>query len=79
MVTQVLLPKMGFAMNDALLSRWLVEDGAMVKAGQPLFEFESEKSVQEVESPASGRLRVIAAIGETYLVGAILGEISEAG
>jgi pyruvate/2-oxoglutarate dehydrogenase complex dihydrolipoamide acyltransferase (E2) component len=46
MSTDVLLPKIGFAMNDGVLTRWLVEDGALVKAGQPLYEFESEKSVQ---------------------------------
>jgi len=79
MSTEILLPKIGFAMNDGVLSRWLVEDGAVVTAGQPLYEFESEKSVQEVEAPASGRLRVIAVIGETYAVGAVLGEILDAG
>jgi len=77
MSTQVLLPKIGFSMNEGVLARWLVADGALVTAGQPLYELESDKSVQEVEAPASGRLRIIAAIGETYLVGAVLGEITE--
>jgi pyruvate/2-oxoglutarate dehydrogenase complex dihydrolipoamide acyltransferase (E2) component len=75
MTTEILFPKIGFAMNDGVLSRWLVADGAMVTAGQPLYEFESEKAVQEVEAPASGRLRILATIGETYAVGAVLGEI----
>jgi pyruvate/2-oxoglutarate dehydrogenase complex dihydrolipoamide acyltransferase (E2) component len=80
MSTDVLLPKIGFAMNDGVLTRWLVEDGALVKAGQPLYEFESEKSVQEVEAPASGKLRiVVAATGETYPVGTVLGQILDAG
>jgi pyruvate/2-oxoglutarate dehydrogenase complex dihydrolipoamide acyltransferase (E2) component len=79
MSTQILLPKIGFAMNDAVLSRWLIEDGAVVSAGQPLYELESEKSVEEVEAPASGRLRIIAPIGETYVVGTVLGEILEVG
>jgi pyruvate/2-oxoglutarate dehydrogenase complex dihydrolipoamide acyltransferase (E2) component len=75
MTTQVLLPKIGFAMNEGVLARWLVEDGATVTAGQPLYEMESEKSIQEVEAPASGTLRIMAAIGETYAVGTVLGEI----
>ena len=76
MSTDILLPKIGFAMNEGILTRWLVEDGAMVRAGQPLYEFESEKSIQEVEAPASGRLRItVTATGETYPVGTVLGQI----
>jgi pyruvate/2-oxoglutarate dehydrogenase complex dihydrolipoamide acyltransferase (E2) component len=75
MSTEVLLPKIGFAMNDAVLSQWLVADGAAVTAGQPLYSIESDKSVQEIEAPASGRLKILAATGETYLVGTVLAEI----
>lgn len=79
MSTDILLPKIGFAMNEGILTRWLVEDGAPVTAGQPLYELESEKSVQEVEAPASGKLRIIVtATGETYPVGTVLGQILEA-
>ena len=77
MKTEVLLPKVGFAMNEGVLSRWMVDDGAQVTAGQPLYEFESDKSVQEVEAPASGRLRIIATLGETYPVGTVLAEIAD--
>jgi pyruvate/2-oxoglutarate dehydrogenase complex dihydrolipoamide acyltransferase (E2) component len=75
MSTEVLLPKIGFAMNDAVLSQWLVADGGAVTAGQPLYSIESDKSVQEIEAPASGTLKILAAIGETYLVGTVLAEI----
>jgi pyruvate/2-oxoglutarate dehydrogenase complex dihydrolipoamide acyltransferase (E2) component len=76
MSTQVLLPKIGFAMNEGVLSEWLVADGAQVKQGEPLYALESDKSVQEIESPASGQLKILAATGETYKVGAVLAEIS---
>jgi pyruvate/2-oxoglutarate dehydrogenase complex dihydrolipoamide acyltransferase (E2) component len=78
MSTEILLPKIGFSMNEGVLSRWLVEDGATVKQGEPLYELESDKSMQEVEAPASGRLKIlVAATGETYPVGTVLGEISD--
>ena len=78
MATEVLLPKIGFSMNEGVLTRWLVDDGATVTQGQPLYELESDKSLQEVEAPASGRLKIIvAATGETYLVGTVLGEIQD--
>jgi len=76
MATQILLPKLGFSMNEAVLSAWLMPDGAEVTEGQPLFAIESDKSVEELEAPASGKLRIIAAVGETYPVGHVLGEIT---
>lgn len=75
MATKVLLPKIGFSMNEATLSEWMVQDGAVVTEGQPLYAIESDKSTQEVDSPASGKLRIVAKIGEVYEVGAILAEI----
>lgn len=75
MATQILLPKLGFSMNEGILAEWLVADGAEITQGQPLFSLESEKSVQEVESPATGRLKILKPIGETYTVGTVLGEI----
>ena len=61
--TQVLLPKIGFSMNEATLAEWMVADGAAVTEGQPLYAIESDKSTQEIESPASGTLKIIAAGG----------------
>ena len=76
MSTEVLLPKIGFSMNEGVLTRWLVDDGATVKQGEPLYELESDKSLQEVEAPASCRLRItIDVTGETYPVGTVLGHI----
>jgi pyruvate/2-oxoglutarate dehydrogenase complex dihydrolipoamide acyltransferase (E2) component len=75
MSIQVLLPKIGFSMNEGVLTEWLAADGSHVKEGQPLYALESDKSVQEVEAPASGQLKIIAATGETYQVGTVLAEI----
>jgi len=76
MATQVLLPKLGFAMNEGMLVEWLVADGAQVGEGQPIYALESDKSVQEVESPAAGTLKIVAQPGEVYEVGTVLAEIS---
>jgi len=75
MAVEVLLPKIGFSMNEGTLAEWLVPDGGQAVEGEPLYALESEKSTQEVESPASGTLRIIAAIGETYEVGTLLATI----
>jgi pyruvate/2-oxoglutarate dehydrogenase complex dihydrolipoamide acyltransferase (E2) component len=75
MSVEILLPKLGFSMNEGTLAEWLVADGGQAVEGEPLYALESEKSTQEVDSPASGTLRIIAEIGETYEVGTVLGVI----
>ena len=75
MSAQILLPKLGFSMNEGNLAQWLVADGATITQGQPLYALESEKSVQEIEAPASGVLKILLQAGEVYPVGAVLGEI----
>lgn len=74
-MTPVLMPKIGFAMEEGTLSEWLIADGAAVERGQPLYTLESEKSVQEIESPASGTLKILAQAGGTYRVGVVLARI----
>lgn len=75
MATQVLLPKLGFTMEEGELAEWLVADGATVNEGDPLFALESDKSTNEVEAPASGTLKILKEVGQTYPVGTVLAEI----
>ena len=75
MGTEVLLPKLGFSMNEGVLAEWLVKDGAEAREGEPLYALESDKSVQEVDSPASGVLKILKEPGETYEVGTLLAVI----
>lgn len=75
MATEILLPKIGFSMNEGTLAEWMAEDGAQVTEGQPLYALESDKSTNEVDAPATGTLRIHATVGETYEVGTVLGVI----
>lgn len=75
MATEIILPKIGFSMNEGTISEWLAADGASVSEGQPLYLLEADKSANEVESPASGVLRIQADAGVTYEVGTVLGVI----
>jgi pyruvate/2-oxoglutarate dehydrogenase complex dihydrolipoamide acyltransferase (E2) component len=74
--SEVLFPKLGFSMNEGVLAEWLVQDGAAVKEGQAIYSVESDKSTEEIESPATGTLKILGQAGETYQVGAVIGEIS---
>ena len=66
----------GFAAYTRVFDeRGRVSDGGQVKAGEPLYALESDKSIQEIEVPASGTLKVVAQLGATYTVGAVLAVI----
>lgn len=75
MAVEILLPKIGFSMNEGQVAEWLAKDGEAIKEGQPLYSLEADKSTNEVEAPASGTLRIVAQVGETYEVGTVLGYI----
>ena len=64
-------------MQEGTLTEWLVEDGATVAEGQPIYSLESDKSINEVESPASGTLRILMQPGDDPIpVGTKVAEIS---
>lgn len=73
MSTEILIPKLGFSMNEGLLADWLHEEGSEVLEGQPLFLLETEKAAQEIEAPAAGTLKILKQAGETYDVGTVIG------
>ncbi len=71
------LPKIGMEMTEAVFARWLVDDGAPVTKGQALYEMETDKVSNEIESPSAGRLRRVAEEGVTYQVGDTVAELEE--
>jgi pyruvate/2-oxoglutarate dehydrogenase complex dihydrolipoamide acyltransferase (E2) component len=75
MAVEILLPKIGFSMSEGQVAEWLVKDGDQVTEGQPLFSLEADKSTNEVESPATGTLKILVQTGETNEVGTVLGYI----
>lgn len=75
MPTQLTIPKLQMSTTEGTLTEWLVEDGAMVEEGQPIYALETDKSVQEIEAPVSGKLTQKVAEGETLPVGTEIGEI----
>ena len=72
----ILLPQLGFSVNEANLVEWMVADGATVAKGDPLYALESEKSVQEIEAPVAGVVKILKPAGEVYEVGTVIGHIA---
>ena len=56
MATAVVLPRLGNTVESCLIVKWNKSKGEQVQAGEPLVEIETDKSVMEIEAPASGIL-----------------------
>ena len=50
MSTQVLMPALSPTMSEGKLSKWLVKEGDVVKAGDLIAEIETDKAIMEFES-----------------------------
>jgi pyruvate/2-oxoglutarate dehydrogenase complex dihydrolipoamide acyltransferase (E2) component len=80
MAAAVTIPSLGEEMRSAILIRFLVEPGAEVQRGDPLYELDTDKVTQEVEAEADGvLLEVVGRDGEEYAVGATIAWIGEPG
>lgn len=81
-MAEIVLPRLGWAMEQGIFMGWLKHNGESVKAGESLFGIEGDKSYQEIEAIESGTLRIPAGgpkNGDTIPVGAVLGYIEVAG
>ena len=81
MATLVVMPQMGYDMQEGTLLRWLKQEGEQVSRGEVIAEIETDKAAVEMEAFASGVLRKIVVregvavpVGETI---AIIGEPDE--
>jgi len=82
MAVEVLVPRLGWTMEEGTFGGWLKGDGDEVQEGDPLFVLESDKATQEVEAIESGILRIAGDApesGATVLVGVLLGYIVQPG
>lgn len=75
MIVKVKIPQLGFSVANVTLTEWLLENGAQVAQGQPLYVVETDKAQQEIESPVGGTLRIIAEPGNEYAVGDVIAEV----
>ena len=76
-IQAITMPKWGLAMDEGMVTVWLVEEGAPVAAGDELLEIETTKITNVFESPAAGTLsRRLVGEGETVPVGALLGVVA---
>jgi pyruvate dehydrogenase E2 component (dihydrolipoamide acetyltransferase) len=77
---EVIMPKMGDAMEAGTLASWLKHEGDQVEVGDALAEIETDKATMELEADDAGVLtRLIAGEGDEVAVGEAIAVISADG
>ncbi|MGH7422911.1 MAG: biotin/lipoyl-containing protein, partial [Candidatus Methylomirabilales bacterium] len=78
MVTEVVMPKMGYDMTEGTIVRWRKQEGDEVKRGDIIAEVETTKVTVEVEAYSSGILRkILVPEGQTVPVGEVVAIIAD--
>jgi pyruvate dehydrogenase E2 component (dihydrolipoamide acetyltransferase) len=76
MFADVVLPNLGFGMEEGQLIAWLKQPGDTVKRGEPIAEIESDKATVELEAVVDGILEERLYSANTMVpVGAVLARI----
>ncbi|HEX7389855.1 MAG TPA: alpha/beta fold hydrolase, partial [Acidiphilium sp.] len=76
MAHRVILPRVDMDMATGRIGAWLARDGDTVRAGDPLFEIETDKATMEIEAPGDGVLRILTEAGERDIgVGSVVGYV----
>ena len=79
MASEVKLPRLGQGMEAGTIVKWLKSEGEPVEKGEPLYELDTDKVTQEVESDFAGTLLKIAIAEGEVAVGKTIGVIGEEG
>lgn len=77
MASYVAIPKLGMAMTEATVVKWLVPEGGRVGRGDLVLTIETDKTNWDIESAAPGLLHVIVPEDETVPVGRVVGLLAE--
>jgi len=74
---EVIMPKMGDAMEEGTLLTWKKQDGEAVSVGDIIAEIETDKSNVEVEAEEAGVLHTQARPGDVVPVGHVIATIGD--
>ena len=75
MAIEVVVPRLGWSMDEGTFGQWLKREGELVERGDALFVLEGEKAAQDIESFDRGILRIPADApqpGDVVKVGQVL-------
>src|SRR5277367_6898359 len=77
MPIEIKVPSVGESITSGILGVWSKPDGAYVKAGETLFEIETDKVTSEVVAESAGLLKHLVKVGDTVQIGQVVASIDE--
>jgi pyruvate dehydrogenase E2 component (dihydrolipoamide acetyltransferase) len=73
---EIVMPRLSDSMEEGVVARWLVAEGAKVVRGQPLVEIDTDKATMEYEAESPGiLLEILVREGETAPIGAVIARV----
>ena len=80
MASDVTMPRLSDSMEEGTVLKWLVDEGAEVKRGEPLVEIETDKANMTYDADTDGVLvEIVAQEGDTLPIGEVIARIGDAG
>lgn len=73
MSVEIVMPRAGLTMTEGTISEWKAAEGAAVKKGDILMEFENEKNIIPCEALEAGVLHILVPADGTAAVGDVIG------
>jgi 2-oxoglutarate dehydrogenase E2 component (dihydrolipoamide succinyltransferase) len=77
MPIEIKVPTVGESITSGILGVWNKPDGSYVKAGDPIFEIETDKVTSEIVAEAAGTLKHLVKAGDTVQIGQVVASIDE--
>jgi 2-oxoglutarate dehydrogenase E2 component (dihydrolipoamide succinyltransferase) len=77
MPIEIKVPSVGESITSGILGVWNKPDGAYVKAGEPIFEIETDKVTSEIVAESAGQLKHLVKAGDTVQIGQVVASIDE--
>jgi 2-oxoglutarate dehydrogenase E2 component (dihydrolipoamide succinyltransferase) len=77
MPIEIKVPSVGESITSGVLGVWNKPDGAYVKAGEPIFEIETDKVTSEIVAESAGLLKHLVKAGDTVQIGQVVASIDE--
>lgn len=76
-IIEITIPNQGLTLTEVEITNWHKKVGEVVKKGDVLFEFESDKATIEFDSPSDGVLsKILAEVGVVVPIGGVVALIN---
>ena len=72
---EVRIPSLGESVTEAVIARWLKQDGEPVSVDEPILEIETEKAAMEIAAESAGRLCIVKQAGDHVQPGTVVARI----